>query len=104
MVERGEQMSGHEHFIKKCNKCDTVIAQCRCIDKNKTVKLGMCEKCKAKLQPHVINCIIEMKEEDELLFFVNAKRNQADAFLDGYAIIPVEEYKRLKEKIGEEIE
>lgn len=54
-----------------------------------------------KRQPHVINCILSMKEEDELLFFINAKRNQADAFLDGYAIIPVEEYTRLREKAGE---
>lgn len=96
-------MSGHGHYIKKCNRCDTVIEQCKCMDANKTIKLGMCEECKTKLQPHVKNCMIMMKEEDELLFFVNEKRNQADAFLDGYAIIPVEEYERLKEKAGEEV-
>ena len=35
----------HEHFIEKCTNCGGVISQCRCIDKNKTIKYSICDKC-----------------------------------------------------------
>lgn len=37
------------HFIKKCS-CGTVIAQCRCMSKDKTIEIvkNGCEKCIAK--------------------------------------------------------
>ena len=34
------------HFIEKCRECGTTISQCRCPDLNKTVKYGICAKCK----------------------------------------------------------
>lgn len=34
------------HFKKICKKCNTVIAQCRCMDCNKVIEYGVCEKCK----------------------------------------------------------
>lgn len=33
------------HYIIKCEGCDCVIEQCRCVGMNKEVRLGMCEKC-----------------------------------------------------------
>lgn len=36
---------GHEHAILKCEICSAVIAQCRCADPNKTVRLSRCDNC-----------------------------------------------------------
>jgi hypothetical protein len=36
-----------QHFIEKCEDCDTVLAQCRCPDKNKYVIWDLCATCKA---------------------------------------------------------
>ena len=36
------------HFIKYCSVCKTVMAQCRCVDCNKTVEFGVCDECKDK--------------------------------------------------------
>ena len=33
------------HFIKKCSKCGAVIAQCRCMDRDKSITWGICETC-----------------------------------------------------------
>lgn len=38
------------HFIKKCQKCQAVISQCRCMDNNKPVIWGICGKCLQDLQ------------------------------------------------------
>lgn len=35
-----------DHFILKCSICGKVIAQCRCIDANKTVRYAICDSCK----------------------------------------------------------
>lgn len=36
------------HFIMKCKKCERIISQCRCPDKNKTVRYmescAICDK------------------------------------------------------------
>jgi hypothetical protein len=42
----GKRMSSHSHYIKTCSKCATVIEQCRCMDANKTVLHGICDKCR----------------------------------------------------------
>ena len=39
------------HFIEKCRECGTVISQCRCMSKDKTVRYGICNKCKEKDTP-----------------------------------------------------
>ena len=36
------------HFIRKCSECGTVICQCRCPSKDKTVEYAVCDECKAK--------------------------------------------------------
>lgn len=41
----------HAHGILKCRYCNIVITQCRCIDKNKEVRLTVCAKCKEMLHP-----------------------------------------------------
>lgn len=40
-----------EHFIELCRYCNAVISQCRCIDRNKVQRLGVCSKpeCQAKM-------------------------------------------------------
>jgi len=45
----------HSHFITKCSCCDTVIAQCRCIDTNKTVLYELCITCRQKEQSTTVN-------------------------------------------------
>ena len=37
-----------DHFICYCIRCDKVINQCRCPDKNKTVIYSICDECKKK--------------------------------------------------------
>jgi hypothetical protein len=37
-----------EHFIKYCKNCGIVMEQCRCPMKDKTIKYGICDKCKKK--------------------------------------------------------
>lgn len=37
------------HFIVKCKSCDATITQCRCFDKNKTVRYDLCDVCKIKI-------------------------------------------------------
>jgi len=41
-------MSSHGHFKIVCN-CGKVISQCRCMSKNKTVTVGVCDECKQDL-------------------------------------------------------
>jgi hypothetical protein len=44
-------VSDHTHFIDRCKRCDVVLAQCRCMDRNKTVRREhLCAVC-AKLPP-----------------------------------------------------
>lgn len=38
-------MRDHNHFVELC-KCGAVISQCRCFNKAKLVKVGICDKCK----------------------------------------------------------
>ena len=44
MIINGIDVVGH--FIMICKKCDKVIAQCKCMDKNKTKYYSTCESCK----------------------------------------------------------
>lgn len=48
------------------------------------------------MKSFIKNCIISAKENDTL--FASNKDGQIIARLDGYAIIPVEEYKKMKSK------
>lgn len=34
------------HFRVVCPQCDRVIAQCRCMDPNKSVRLELCDECR----------------------------------------------------------
>ena len=36
------------HFIKYCRYCQTVISQCRCPSKEKTMSWGVCAGCETK--------------------------------------------------------
>lgn len=38
------------HYIIKCKICSTVISQCRCMAKDKEVRLAICAECKEKLE------------------------------------------------------
>lgn len=42
-------MAGN-HFKTVCSECGTIIEQCRCMDKNKEVRKGVCDTCKKKQQ------------------------------------------------------
>lgn len=33
------------HFLIKCDKCEKVIAQCRCPSKDKAVQYQTCDEC-----------------------------------------------------------
>jgi hypothetical protein len=46
-AESGDRHNDLGHFKRICDKCGTVIAQCRCMDCNKTVVHSICDKCKA---------------------------------------------------------
>lgn len=35
----------HNHFITKCKICGIVISQCRCMSKDKTEILEVCDDC-----------------------------------------------------------
>ena len=35
-----------DHILIKCPECRTIIAQCRCIEADKTVKFLLCNNCK----------------------------------------------------------
>jgi hypothetical protein len=37
-----------EHFVEKCSHCKTVMGQCRCPAKDKTVRWKVCDECAAK--------------------------------------------------------
>lgn len=37
------------HYIEKCRECGVVISQCRCADKDKDVRWGICEECQEEL-------------------------------------------------------
>lgn len=41
-------MSHTGHEIVKCSKCDKVIRQCRCMDKNKPIVYEVCQECQRK--------------------------------------------------------
>lgn len=60
----------HNHQIKKCSSCDTVISQCRCMDKNKTVIYELCEECKKKQ----INAMDKTKMSDRAKLIERLKR------------------------------
>ena len=51
---------GSDHFITKCS-CGKVIAQCRCMDCNKTVKtiVDGCDECKHKPVPMDVDRLVE---------------------------------------------
>lgn len=51
------------HFIEKCKMCKTVIRQCRCPDKNKTIRWIICSNC-AKLE--VDKLLQESENEDSI--------------------------------------
>lgn len=36
----------HSHVQVRCNECDTVIRQCRCMSSNKVTSYETCEECK----------------------------------------------------------
>ena len=38
----------HGHFKKFCSVCGKIIAQCRCMTKDKTILYDVCEDCKKK--------------------------------------------------------
>lgn len=41
-LDEGPQVS---HFIEKCQYCEKVISQCRCIGRDKIVRFSVCEDC-----------------------------------------------------------
>lgn len=41
-------MRDHGHTIIKCKHCDKVIAQCRCMSKDKNIEYQVCDDCKLK--------------------------------------------------------
>ncbi len=43
------------HYIEKCRHCDTVISQCRCPSKDKSIRLGECAECTAH-PPAKVKC------------------------------------------------
>jgi hypothetical protein len=55
------------------------------------------EKCKDGSFVH--RCVIVKKEGDDHGLFHQHADDHISAYLDGYAIIPVEEYEELKEKV-----
>jgi len=38
----------HQHHCIKCKVCGIIVSQCRCADKNKTVRLVVCTECELK--------------------------------------------------------
>jgi hypothetical protein len=44
-------MTHTNHIIVKCRKCDILITQCRCMDKNKPVIYDVCSACRARETP-----------------------------------------------------
>lgn len=44
-----------EHYIEKCEKCKTVISQCRCPSSDKIEKWSICENCKKLRKDVIIN-------------------------------------------------
>ena len=48
---------------------------------------------------YVINCYIEAKNRDEMLFSGNSN-DECIAYLDGYAIIPIAKYEAMKDNSG----
>lgn len=42
-----------DHFIEKCEKCEKVVSQCRCMSPNKTIRWTICDECRRKtLRPN----------------------------------------------------
>ena len=49
----------HYHYIKKCDRCFTVIEQCRCMDAYKTLIWDRCDNCKT---PNLEQWTLDPKE------------------------------------------
>ena len=50
MIDVYEKFRGHfcGHFMMKCSECDKVLAQCRCMDKDKHEVFIVCKECRRK--------------------------------------------------------
>lgn len=50
-MKRGREMTGCGHEIVKCS-CGTIISQCRCMDRNKTIRIveNGCVHCRGRLE------------------------------------------------------
>jgi len=42
----GLPMSSGGHYKKVCERCGTIISQCRCPSKDKQIVFGVCDKCR----------------------------------------------------------
>jgi len=38
-----------KHFVKKCNICGTIVAQCRCPSNDKVIEYVHCDSCLKKI-------------------------------------------------------
>ena len=45
-TKKGLLMSSGEHFKKVCERCYTIISQCRCPSKDKQIVYDICDKCR----------------------------------------------------------
>jgi hypothetical protein len=41
-----ERKRSSEHFIERCQFCETKISGCRCMSEHKTIKYGICQECR----------------------------------------------------------
>jgi len=55
-------MSHLVHSIIKCGQCLDIIAQCRCMDRNKIIEYSRCDKCSNKLNPSRESSMPDLKE------------------------------------------
>ena len=60
----------HSHYIKKCKVCEKVVEQCRCMDKNKTTTLVVCEDCTDRVgtigdAADTIKTMIDFRKKDD---------------------------------------
>lgn len=62
------------HFIKLCAYCGTVISQCRCMDKNKPLTYGCCDKCSKDFQGAQDKSKSPQKDEGQSLTAPNPER------------------------------
>ena len=83
------------HNKKVCNRCGSIIAQCRCMDCNKSVTFGICKKCAAKRKKisaifkyeirKLVKSIIEKGfcDEDIVILLYEALEKEGIEYCDG---------------------